>query len=121
MTKTENIVRIVLLTLVTIAFVAAGVMKLAGLPFEVNGFLGWGYPLWFMYFIGVCEAAGAIGLHIPKLARYASVGLVVILLGAIGTHVFHNEGLIAPIPATVLMLMLFYIMYVSHKKPAVTV
>ena len=120
MTKIENIVRIVLLALVTIALFAAGAMKLAGLPFEVNGFLGWGYPLWFMYLIGVCEIAGAIGLHIPKLARYAGLGLTIILLGAIGTHVSHNEGLVAPIPATVLMLMLFYIMYVSHKKPAIT-
>ncbi len=121
MTKTENIVRTVCLSLVTLVFLSAGVMKLIGLPFEVNSFIGWGYPLWFMYVVGVCEVTGSIGLHFPKIARYASVGLVVIALGAIGTHVFHDEGLVTPIPATVTLIMLFYIISVSHKKPVVAV
>ncbi len=116
MTKTQNIVRIIILGLTTFAFLAAGIMKLLGTEMEVAGFTKWGFPLWFMYFIGVCEVLGAIGLHVKKVSRLAAIGLVIILFGAIGTHVFHNEGLIAPIPATVLTLFLFGILYLDRKK-----
>ena len=116
MNKTQRIVRWILLGLVTFAFLAVGGMKLAGTQMEVGLFTGWGYPLWFMYFIGACEVLGAIGLHVQKVSRVSAVCLVILLCGAIGTHVYHAEGLIAPIPATVLTLMLFGILYLDAKK-----
>ena len=58
MTKTQNIIYSVLLIFVTLAFLAVGSMKLMGKEMEVEMFSKWGYPLWFMYFIGACEVAG---------------------------------------------------------------
>ena len=47
-------------------------------------------PLWFIYFIAVCEILGGIGLIVPWLTRIkpqltplAAIGLVVIMLGAV--------------------------------------
>lgn len=116
MTKKERIGYYIMLTITTLAFLAVGTLKIIGLPMEVELFTKWGYPLWFMYFIGACEVLGAIGLHIKRVARVAGICLVVLLIGAIGTHIFHNEGLVAPIPATVLMLFLFGILYLNAKK-----
>ena len=116
MTKTQNIIYSVLLIFVTLAFLAVGSMKLMGNPMEAGMFAKWGYPLWFMYFIGTCEVLGAIGLHVKKVHRLAAICLVLLLCGAIGTHVFHMEGPVAPIPATALMLSLFGILYLDTKK-----
>ena len=44
-----NIIRIIL----SIIFLLSGGAKLASLQFEILAFERWGYPLWFMYFIGV--------------------------------------------------------------------
>jgi uncharacterized membrane protein YphA (DoxX/SURF4 family) len=115
MTKTQTITRWVLLVLVTIAFLAGGSMKVLGTDIETNMFINWGYPIWFMYLVGTCEILGAIGLHIKRVSRFAAIGLIVILIGAIGTHVFHQEGLMAPTPATLLMLFLFGILYIDAR------
>lgn len=37
--------------------------------------------------IGVCEVAGAVGLLVPRLARAAAVGLVLLMVGAVVTKV----------------------------------
>lgn len=116
MTKTQNIVRWILLILVTIVLLGVGGMKLSGSPMEMTMFAGWGYPVWFMYFIGACEVLGAIGLHVKKVSRIAAICLIMLLCGAVGTHVFNAEGLVAPIPATVLILCLFGILYLDKKK-----
>lgn len=116
MTKKQRIIKRILLTLVTGAFLAVGSMKLLGIPMEIGMFTGWGYPLWFMYFIGTAEVLGAIGIHVKKVSRYAALGLSFVVVGAIGTHISHGEGLIAPIPATVLLLSLFGILYLGKSE-----
>jgi len=121
MTKTQNVVRWIILGLTTLAFLSAGIFKLIGSEMGVAGFLKWGYPLWFMYFIGACELLGAIGLHMKKVSRAAAICLIILMLGAIGTHVSHHEGLVAPIPATVLTLFLFCILHFDTKKSSAPV
>ena len=59
--------------------------------FEVAAFARWGYPPLFMTFTGVLEVAGAIGLLLPRLSALASACLLGLMLGAIGTHILHQE------------------------------
>ena len=83
-----------LLTLISLAFIMAGVTKIAAEPMVVAGFTIAHLPIWFMYFIGVAEILGAIGLWIPKLSRYAMGGLTIILVGAIVvTAIFQSVAL----------------------------
>lgn len=77
--------------LLAFIFAASGGAKLLALPFEVEAFARWGYSPNFMYFIGVLEIAGAIGLLIPRLSALASLCLAALMLGAIGTHLTHGE------------------------------
>ena len=77
--------------LLVLIFAASGGAKLAALPFEIEAFTRWGYPLWFMYLTGALETLGALGLLMPVLSRLAASGLALLMLGAIATHWQHQE------------------------------
>ncbi len=79
--------------ILALIFFASGGAKLLSLPFEVDAFLRWGYPREFMYFTGIVEIIGAFGLLIPRLSSLSSLCLGGLMLGAIGTHLVHNEWL----------------------------
>lgn len=77
--------------ILALVFAASGGAKLLALPFEVDAFLRWGYPLAFMYVIGVLEVAGAVGLLISRVSALASLCLAALMLGAVTTHLTHGE------------------------------
>src|SRR5579863_6147992 len=73
--------------LVGLAFLGAGVAKLAGVTVMVEMFDKAGLGQWFRYFTGLVEVAGAIGLLMSRYAFYAAVLLAMVLVGAIIAHV----------------------------------
>lgn len=94
----------ILSIVLAIVFFASGGAKLAGLEFEIAAFERWGYSLWFMYFIGTVEVAGAIGLLVSRLAPLAAACLAVMMLGAITTHIVHAEWPMLAIATTIMIL-----------------
>lgn len=58
----------------------------------------WGYPGWFRWVVGLGEVLWAIGLLIPLARPYAAAGLVVIMLGAVVTHVANGEASMVVVP-----------------------
>jgi MYXO-CTERM domain-containing protein len=80
--------------------------KLSGNPQAIEGFAKYGYSDGFRLFIGACELSGAIGLWIPRLSFWAAAGLMVIMLGAIYTHVTSAE---APTGAAVALILLGFV------------
>jgi uncharacterized membrane protein len=54
-------------------------------------------------FIGVCELSGAIGLWIPRLSFWAAAGLIVIMIGAVYTHLSNAEAPFGPLVAALLL------------------
>jgi putative oxidoreductase len=81
--------------------------KLMSNPQAVEGFARYGYSDGFRLFIGTCEFLGGIALLIPRLAFWSACGLFIIMIGALHTHLTHNEAtpdhLTAPIVALVLL------------------
>ena len=76
-----------------VAFVFVGISKLEG-PSAIRWterFVNWGYPANTQYVIGVLEILGGVGVLIPKWRQAAAATLVVIMIGALGTHAFHAE------------------------------
>ena len=76
-----------------VAFVFVGISKLEG-PSAMRWterFVNWGYPANTQYVIGVLEILGGLGVLIPKWRRAASATLVVLMIGALGTHAVHAE------------------------------
>lgn len=93
----------VVLVLMALGFILASIGKLTGAAAPM--FANWGYPAWFATFIGAAELAGAIGLLIPKLTRYAVVGLTFVMVGAGYTHIANGEGLAVLRPIMFLALL----------------
>ena len=93
----------VLTVLLALGFLAASAGKLTGAATPM--FAHWGYPAWFATLIGILELAGAVGLLIPRMTRYAVLGLTVVMCGAAYTHLANHEGLQVLRPAIFLVLL----------------
>jgi putative oxidoreductase len=83
-----------------------------------------GYASWFLYFIMVVEAFGALGvlLHFKlKTGPIAAAGLMLIMIGALYTHRHNNDAFAASYAAIgqLVMLSLLQITYYLEKQEAV--
>ncbi|POM27232.1 hypothetical protein BTM25_16430 [Actinomadura rubteroloni] len=67
--------------------VASALPKFAGQKDAVETFAKIGWGQWLRYFTGAAEAAGAIGLVVPRLAGAAAVGLIGLMIGAALTQI----------------------------------
>lgn len=92
-------------------FVAAGVGKFVT-PVEQLQAGAVVFPVWFYYFIGVCETLGGIGLVVPVatgiapgLTRLAAAGLSIIMVGATVTTAMGTPKTLAALPFVVLCLV----------------
>jgi putative oxidoreductase len=101
--------------LLTLAYLGAGAAKLSGAEEMVQSFTKFGFPPAFMYFVGACEVAGAIGLWLNMtivvpwpLRRLATVGLAIIMVGAITMHILHDPITMA-VPAAVMLAILMFL------------
>jgi hypothetical protein len=102
------IATIVLSVLAAAAFLGSGAAKLAGAKqsTEIRDRLGVTAGLW--RGIGILEVAAAVGLAaglaVPVLGIAAAVGLVLLLIGAIGAHA-RSHDLSSAAPAVGLVLL----------------
>ena len=94
---------------------AAGIAKLSGVPMVHQSFAILGLPLWFGYFIGACEVAGAVGLFIRQLSALAAAGLAIIGAGAVYFHITHTS-LSQGIPAFIVLVLAVFI--ALKRRPA---
>src|SRR5204862_6285157 len=85
-----NIVLWIFQGLLALLFMFAGVMKFLMPADEMAKNMPPGLSVGFIYFIGVCEILGAIGLVVPwatkvkpGLTPIAAVGLFIIMIGAV--------------------------------------
>lgn len=85
----------------TALFLLAGATKF-GTEATAN-FQKFGFSDAFRIFIGVAELAGAIGLLVPRLSTWAAAGLVIIMGGAVYTHM--AQGISIAFPAIVGVLL----------------
>ena len=102
--------------LVALVFLFAGSMKFI-MPAEKMQQGPIVFPLAFMYFIGLCECLGALGLLLPGLTRIrteltplAAAGLTIIMIGATTVTVF-AMGVAAAIFPAVIGLVTAWIAY----------
>ncbi|MBX3297938.1 MAG: DoxX family protein [Acidobacteria bacterium] len=102
-----NIILWILQILLALLFAFAGISKFMMSPEEMAAGQPFAIPTWFIYFIGVCETLGAIGLVVPwltgikpHLTPMAAYCLMVIMIGAVFLTAAGN-ALLAAIPLTV--------------------
>lgn len=85
-------------TLLGFFFIAVALPKLLGLQFEREMFEVWGYPLWFMYVVGVAEAAVAVFLFFPKTRFWGAALICLEMVGAALTHVQADQFAMLSLP-----------------------
>ena len=89
--------------LVALAFLAAGVAKLAGVQAMIDIFNVIGLGQWFRYVTGAIEVIGAILILIPSLAGLGALLLACTMAGAVITHLTVLPA--SPIPALILFAL----------------
>ncbi|MET8779681.1 DoxX family protein [Nocardia sp. NPDC004654] len=67
---------------------ASGIPKFVAQADAVRIFDAIGFGDWFMYFAGLVEVAGGIGLLVPRLAGAAAAGLSITMVFAAATQAF---------------------------------
>lgn len=97
----------IFILLPSLAFAAAGIGKLMGVPELHASFSAMGMPNWFGYFIGACELAGAVGLYLGGLRKLAAAGLAIIMAGATYFHIAYSVP--SPVPAIILLAMMVFV------------
>jgi putative oxidoreductase len=100
--------------IIAAAFLAAGVAKLAGVPFMVDLFEQIGLGQWFRVVTGVVEVTGAVALLVPGLASIGALWLGGTMVGAVATHVFVLHT--SPVPAIVLGLLNAVVVYLRRDE-----
>ena len=94
----------VLSIVLALAFVGAGSAKLLSAPMMVAEFALFGYPQWFLYVVGTLEVLSAIFFLIPRLRPVATAIVLCIMVGAIFSHVTHEQFGMAMGPLVLLVL-----------------
>lgn len=96
--------------LLALLFVFSGLMKFMTPAEQLTK--GTSLPISFIYFIGVCEVLGGIGLVVPALLRIlpiltpiAASGLVIIMAGA--TVISMPKGVFAIVPLVIGLMAAF--------------
>jgi len=113
MNRFKSIVVWILRLLLAVLFAIQGIIKLNGSPVWISRFSGWGYPDHFYLAVGVAELLGAIGLLIPRLAKFGALVLAVVMIGATVTHVVHREP---QVMTTLVILALLVAVLAMHNR-----
>ncbi|MEM0976869.1 MAG: DoxX family protein [Pseudomonadota bacterium] len=101
-----KIIQAILQGLISLVFVAAGVMNLTG-GME-SALLDLGYPAYLSTIIGGGYLFGVIFLYqpfVPVLQEWALGGMAVALVGAASSHILHGDPFTAYVPALALILV----------------
>jgi putative oxidoreductase len=92
-------------------FVAAGIVKLAGIPFMVELFASLGFGQWLRYLTALIEIGGGALLLAGRAQYLAALALAVIMVGATDASIVVFDR--SPIPP---MLTLFALLAVAWQR-----
>ncbi len=101
--------------LLSLAFGAAGLAKLAGVEQMVVSFDAIGLGQWFRILTGVIEVGAAVLLWVPGMQAFAGAVLGATMVGAVLAHLF-VLGAASGIPAVVLGLICAAVMYLHRDQ-----
>lgn len=114
--KGKTIAIWVICVLLAALFAFAGLPKVTGDPRAVEGFHKGGFPDWFRLFIGAAEIAGAVGLLVPRLRVWAASGLLIIMIGAVATHLRAGDTFDKVAPAALALLLLAVVAWLVRPR-----
>ena len=96
-----------------IAHLVFAAPKLAATPTLVEQFRLWGLPVWMMYFVGVAQLLGGIGLFIRNIRLPSSMAMGLVMVGATVTVL--ASGVERPMAALTIVLALLCFAVAVHR------
>lgn len=96
-------------------FVLLAAKNLGGDAHMAHDFRRWGYSLAFQRLVALAQVAGAVVLVFPSVCFWGGLLLVVLMLGAIATHLVHDPPATALAPLVVGILVAVSV--VSFRPP----
>lgn len=110
---------IVIQVILAVFILVGGFIKLLRIPFQVEHWQHYQYPLWFMSVIGVIELMVAIGMIIGIWNRYLAVGscvlLVLLMVGAVHAHMFRaNQSIVTILPAIICLISSIILIFKNY-------
>ena len=115
MSKFNRYLSWILKIIISIGFMLASSGKLARNESVIQMFHDWGYFDQFYLIIGILELLAAILLLIPKTSIYAAIFLIILMSGALITHLIHDP-LIEMIRPGIFMAFLGMIIYLQRDQ-----
>jgi uncharacterized membrane protein YphA (DoxX/SURF4 family) len=76
-----------------------------GYPSYLVKFVHWGYPAWFSYIVGAGELLAAVLLILPRRRFLGAVLLVLLMTGAVATHIINHNTLSDSIAAPIQLVL----------------
>lgn len=121
MKKRNLILSWILRALVALGFLGASLGKLSNNPSVIEMFENWGFPSGFHFVIGIIELLLAILILIPKTLKIGLIGFIVILIGAMATHLINDPigQLIRPVIFGVLIAGIHYLNFSKKKEKTI--
>lgn len=88
-------------------FARQGVAKFSDESGWARAFATWHFPVWFRILIGVCETGAAFLLLTRRTAPAGAAMIALVMLGAMGTHVYwhHPEQVTSEVLPLILSLI----------------
>jgi DoxX. len=112
-----DILSYVLQGILIVAFLFAGITKLAGTQMHIDNFDKWKLPQWFRVVTGLVEVLGAAALAVgywePSWAAAAALWLGVTMLVGILVHVRVKDSLQMTFPAIFLFVLPVVLLFVQ--------
>jgi len=115
MTKRNKIIYWATTGFLAFGMLAQGLAQIFHTKGYVDIIVHLGYPLYFLYIIGVWKILGVIAILIPKfslLKEWAYAGFLFVMSGALFSHIAVGDSIRDAAPALVLLILIVVSWYV---------
>jgi uncharacterized membrane protein len=109
MAKRNKIIYWVITGFLAFGMLAQGLAQIFHTKGYVDIIVHLGYPLYFLYIIGVWKILGIIAILMPRfklVKEWAYAGFFFVMSGAVFSHIASADSLNALVPASVLLLLI---------------
>jgi putative oxidoreductase len=95
-------------------FIRQGIAKFSDTSGWARAFRVWHFPVWFRVLIGVLETSAALLLLTRRTAFAGAIIIIVVMIGAMGTHVYWGQP--GQVTSEILPLILATIVSIGRRK-----
>jgi uncharacterized membrane protein YphA (DoxX/SURF4 family) len=95
-------------------FIRQGYAKFSDTSGWAGAFRGWHFPVWFRVLIGVAEVTAAVLLLTRRTALAGAAIIIVVMIGAMGTHIYWGRP--SQVTSEIMPLVLATIVALGRRK-----